>query len=33
MIDQPENPDEHSAPKLNLFDELGAILDHPDTVH
>ena len=31
MSDQPENPDASSAPKLNLFDELGAILDHPDT--
>ena len=31
MGDRPENPDEHSTPKLNLFDELGAILDHPDT--
>ena len=31
MTDQPENPEEASGPKLNLFDELGAILDHPDT--
>jgi len=29
MTDQPENPEETLGP--NLFDELGAILDHPDT--
>ena len=31
MSDQPVSPEEASRPNLNLFDELGAILDNPDT--
>ena len=31
MSDAPENPDQYLEPTLNLFDRLGAILDHSDT--
>ena len=31
MSDAPENPDQYLEPTLNLFDQLGAILDHSDT--